>query len=320
MNTPESTSTRKVVLSLGLGTGLLFASLGAFMLAALVAITALHFMPTSKATLKDRVFPRLHSTTPADNRGALDDPFADPVQSFGPVNRDALVEPKAALIRIGGPPPPLPAPTFDDGDALNETKGQQSSCPTCPNYRPPTSTRPSFYEVPRNPSPPSYPSSYPSSYLAPAPVVSPGGSWIRGPRGVVWLPTGHAYEHESGLIRNLQTGRRAVPITPATATTRPPALDPYRRPKLPEQPPLGDDGYGRISPAIPDFTKSPRGELKTGGYACANCKRATVGDQWATQWTDEGTPISFVCKECWERMSPAERQSAYVNWYRRATE
>lgn len=92
--------------------------------------------------------------------------------------------------------------------------------------------------------------------------------------------------------------------------------------KIPEQPALvkrrpGFPNSGWLYPAaIPDFTRAPRGEVKTGGFACANCGRVCVGQDWATDW-DSGNPVTFCCRQCWERMTAMERRACFENWSRR---
>lgn len=332
--------TTKVVVSLGVGTALVAFGL---MAVGLAAVAYVHCRPVDRPAAK--IFPQLKMPFPKLDAGDA--------AELPPVNRDALREQKvnevsarcrdafrtvAVLIGakfpaitlgvlgddeiIDEPKPSKPKPNreADKRPTLDEAKTDwQSNCPTCPNYRPPVT----FVEVPRNPSP-SYPTYVTPSYPAPNyPVATPtGGAWIQTPGGPVWLPSGFAYEHDSGLLRNLQTGMRSRPGQSA----RPPALEPYRVPRMPEyrmpeQPLLADDpsfpGY-RVRPAVPDFEK--RNDRKTGGYACAACGRLTVGDQWATQWTAEGTPISFMCRECWDKASPEQRERAYMHWYRRQTE
>lgn len=316
----DQVTTRRVVLSVGVGTGLLCLVLAALAMLALVAVTALHFVPSSSSA-KPKIFPRLNSTPLGIPAASID--HADPVEAFGPVDRSKLNEPKSIA-----PPPPPPPPAELGDEIIDEPKtAEEVKSGDCPNCPPSVGLR----VVPRSPSPvyPSYPPPgypapsyrYPPSYPGPSySQPTAGGSWIQTQAGPVWLPSGYAFEHDTGLLRNLATGQRS---RPSSQTSRPAPLEPYRVPRLPEQPPLADDGLGKwpaLAPAVPDFTKSPRGERKTGGYACANCRRPTVGDQWATQWTAEGTPISFLCRECWEKMTPDQRQAAYVAWYRRATE
>lgn len=330
------TQTRKVIVSLGIGTGLLFALGVALLIAAVVGVSALHFLPSldPAAKVRERVFPRLNSVPNTIPKRSIDE-----AQNFGPLNRDATNEEKgdSVAIETGAlrliatvvacrfpaittgilelPADDRKGASIVDVDPSDYTQVKtQSNCPTCPNYRPPSTELllvPSSPQLPRSPT--YYPSQQPPQLATPSSPAA--GVWFTGPRGPVWIPRGFTYEHESGLIRNDATGERSVPITPQTARRPAPS-----KPRLPEQPPLADDRPARVRPALPDFTQSPRGERKTGGYACANCKRPTVGDQWATQWTDEGTPISYLCRECWEKMTPEQRQTAYVEWYRRAVD
>jgi hypothetical protein len=326
--------TRKVIVSVGVGTAVLF-GLGVLMLVlAVVGISALHFLPAMDpaAKVREKVFPRLNAVPNSIPKRSIDE-----AQNYGPLNEKAREEEKSQGFATSDQVEPQRKSSIDGArdlvaalvaykfpalalgvlDRPDEEK-TQSNCPTCPNYRPPSAELllvPSYPppQLPRSPT--YYPTPQPQPLAAPSSAAA-AGTWFTGPRGPVWIPRGFTYEHDSGLIRNNATGERSVPITPETArrpTPRKPAGLPY-------QPPLADDQSNRVRPAVPDFTQSPRGERKTGGYACANCKRPTVGDQWATQWTDEGTPISYLCRECWEKMTPEQRQSAYVEWYRRALE
>ena len=327
--------TRRVIVSVGVGTAVLF-GLGVLTLVlAVVGISALHFLPTAEpaAKLRDRVFPQVKSVPNTIPKQSIDE-----AQNFGPLNQTAREEKKsdvaiaersttleqsATLVAtwLACKFPAIAAGVLQQGSTIidvdpkdYEERKTQSECPTCPNYRPPSAELllvPSAPELPRSP-----------TYYPPQPTPTPptssaaAGTWFTGPRGTVWIPRGSTYEHDSGLIRDA-TGKRSIPLTPESAR-RP--VTPAGLPPLAEQPPLADDNPQRVRPAVPDFTKSPRGERKTGGYACANCKRLTVGDQWATQWTEQGTPISYLCAECWEKLTPEQRQAAYVDWYRRAVQ
>jgi hypothetical protein len=343
--------TTKVVVSLGVGTALVAFGLTLLMAVGLAAVAYVHCKPVDRPAAK--IFPQLRPP-------AIPKLDAGDAAELPPVNRDALREQKvnevsarcrdalrSLAVVIGAKFPAITLGVLGD-EIIDEPKsnreadkrptsdkpkkGWQSTCPSCPNYRPPVT----FVEVPRNPPSQSYPTYVSPSYPAPsyptpsfpssgqmAPSYpSAGGTWIETAAGPVWLPSGFAYEHDSGLLRNLQTGMRSRP----GQSTRPPALEPYRVPRMPdyrmpEQPLLADDssfpGY-RVRPAVPDFEK--RTDRKTGGYACLACGRLTVGDQWATQWTAEGTPISFMCRECWDKASPEQRERAYMHWYRRQTE
>lgn len=70
-------------------------------------------------------------------------------------------------------------------------------------------------------------------------------------------------------------------------------------------------------PKLPDFNAAPRGEKKTGGFACTNCGAITVGDDWETEWTDDGTPVTFLCKSCWDSLNVFQRKDAYQRWVKR---
>ena len=46
--------------------------------------------------------------------------------------------------------------------------------------------------------------------------------WANVPGGTVWLEPGRqAYEHDTGLVRDLQTGQKSRPITPQSLAARP---------------------------------------------------------------------------------------------------
>ena len=49
-------------------------------------------------------------------------------------------------------------------------------------------------------------------------------------------------------------------------------------------------------------------ETKTGAFACERCKRPTVGLDWAEIWADDGTSLLCLCRNCFDRASPAERE------------
>jgi hypothetical protein len=51
--------------------------------------------------------------------------------------------------------------------------------------------------------------------------------WANVPGGTVWLNPGtQAYEHDTGLIRDLRTGQKSLPITPQNFTQQQPTLAP----------------------------------------------------------------------------------------------
>jgi hypothetical protein len=62
--------------------------------------------------------------------------------------------------------------------------------------------------------------------------------------------------------------------------------------------------------------KDPRSELKTGSFLCSNCRKSNVGS-WHTEWTSEGTPVTFLCESCWQRLNEEQRQKAYKGYIAR---
>lgn len=59
--------------------------------------------------------------------------------------------------------------------------------------------------------------------------------------------------------------------------------------------------------------KSPRSEVKTGAFICSNCRKSQVGD-WHTDWRPDGTPVTFLCESCYQRMTPDQRAKAYQGY------
>jgi hypothetical protein len=55
----------------------------------------------------------------------------------------------------------------------------------------------------------------------------------------------------------------------------------------------------------PSCKKDPRTAIKTGAFICSNCRKSNVGE-WHTDWNDDGTPITFLCKRCHSMMSPQQ--------------
>ena len=65
--------------------------------------------------------------------------------------------------------------------------------------------------------------------------------------------------------------------------------------------------------------ESPRAENKTGSFICSNCKKPHVGEEWHTDWSSDGTPITFLCESCYSRMSAQQRIEAYQAYASRQT-
>jgi hypothetical protein len=68
---------------------------------------------------------------------------------------------------------------------------------------------------------------------------------------------------------------------------------------------------------VPELNKlfrkkeSTRSESKTGAFICSHCKNPRVGEEWHTDWAEDGTPITFLCKSCYGRLNPSQRVAAY---------
>lgn len=67
--------------------------------------------------------------------------------------------------------------------------------------------------------------------------------WANVPGGTVWLEPGiHAYEHDTGLVRDLRTGQKFAPITPQSIAqpqhyaVQPYTVQPYAQPLAYRQP------------------------------------------------------------------------------------
>ena len=65
--------------------------------------------------------------------------------------------------------------------------------------------------------------------------------------------------------------------------------------------------------------ESPRFENKTGSFICSNCRKPHVGEEWHTDWSSDGTPITFLCESCYSRMSAQQRIEAYQAYASRQT-
>ena len=65
--------------------------------------------------------------------------------------------------------------------------------------------------------------------------------------------------------------------------------------------------------------QSSRSENKTGSFICSHCRKPHVGEEWHTDWSEDGTPITFLCESCYSRMSSQQRIAAYQTYAARQT-
>lgn len=55
---------------------------------------------------------------------------------------------------------------------------------------------------------------------------------------------------------------------------------------------------------------------KTGAFICSNCRKPKIAD-WHTDWKEDGTPETYLCKSCYLFMTPEQRKSALVSYQAR---
>lgn len=60
-------------------------------------------------------------------------------------------------------------------------------------------------------------------------------------------------------------------------------------------------------------------QVKTGAFRCEQCKRPTVGQQWQEIWADDGTSLMCMCRDCFGRSSPAQREQVLRNFAARSS-
>jgi len=55
---------------------------------------------------------------------------------------------------------------------------------------------------------------------------------------------------------------------------------------------------------------SPTEQVKHGAFRCEMCQKATVGADWEDLWADDGTSLHCLCKDCFAKSSPSEKEAA----------
>jgi hypothetical protein len=70
-------------------------------------------------------------------------------------------------------------------------------------------------------------------------------------------------------------------------------------------------------PAGPTSSASIGEPVKHGAYRCEMCKKATVGEAWEDLWTDDGISLMCVCKDCFAKAKPDQREAAITNFLKR---
>lgn len=70
-------------------------------------------------------------------------------------------------------------------------------------------------------------------------------------------------------------------------------------------------------PSGPTSSGNAGEAVKHGAFRCEMCGKATVGEQWEELWTDDGVSLMCVCKECFAKASPQQREAAITNFLKR---
>ncbi len=60
--------------------------------------------------------------------------------------------------------------------------------------------------------------------------------------------------------------------------------------------------------------RNAKGELKTGQYVCSHCRQSCVGSQWHTDWQPDGSPLTFICERCDQRLSIAQKSAVFKSY------
>lgn len=146
-------------------------------------------------------------------------------------------------------------------------------------------------------------------------------------------------ETKNGLFSRIRSRRQATqvcqpcPQTTQTITYRYPAIS-YTTPVvvypteryLPTSVPVERVAVGVEMPSVNPVEvessdcatckKDPRRELKTGSFLCSNCRKSNVGS-WHTEWNADGTPVTYLCESCWQKMNEEQRTKAYKGYIAR---
>jgi hypothetical protein len=92
-----------------------------------------------------------------------------------------------------------------------------------------------------------------------------------------------------------------------------PAIEyPQAKPQQPQaEPPFCPDGSCDQQKPIERKT-TPRTEIKTGDFVCSNCRKPVIGDDWHTDWNEDGSPTTFLCKTCNAKLDEDTKAKIYV--------
>ena len=114
------------------------------------------------------------------------------------------------------------------------------------------------------------------------------------------------------VIPSVRNGAPTAVEQPATVgeatVTSPPAAET----KEPTAAPVSECKDGKCKP----LTATKVEALKTGAFICSNCRKPKIAD-WHTDWKEDGTPETFLCKSCHAFMTPAQRKAAFDSYQAR---
>lgn len=113
-----------------------------------------------------------------------------------------------------------------------------------------------------------------------------------------------------------------APITESQFFAFPTACDPLNEPKFGCGPcltcrpsrPVVVMPANRPTATPHQAKPDPLNESKTGSYLCQCCRHAKTGVLFHTSWTADGRPVTYLCDECWHRLSPPERMQQFNAW------
>lgn len=60
----------------------------------------------------------------------------------------------------------------------------------------------------------------------------------------------------------------------------------------------------------------PASEMKTGAFICSACREPKVGEQWHTDWLEDGRPLTYLCTQCNSRLNASQKQSVFQSYMR----
>lgn len=60
----------------------------------------------------------------------------------------------------------------------------------------------------------------------------------------------------------------------------------------------------------------PIAEIKTGAFICSHCRQPKVGEDWHTDWMEDGKPLTYLCRHCNSSLNASQKQAVYQSYMR----